>query len=90
MKTVSKVLIILLLSSSLFAKEDYSFDIYNVEKYNRTIPALSLAYTPEKKRGFQVVLSYMSTLFNLKKQHPQEYTLNEKYDTLKMSFSFQF
>jgi len=80
----------LLLSSSLVAQDNYKFDIYNVEAYNRSIPAFSLSLKPKKKEGFEFIISYVSTLFSLKNNRPSQYAFNEKYDNLKMSFSFNF
>jgi hypothetical protein len=89
MKTLSSILLLLLLSSALYAKKNYEFDLYNVDRYNQSIPALSLAYTPKSSHGFKFILSYVSTLFQLEKAN-NEYALNDKYDNLKMSLNFRF
>ena len=84
------ITIMFLLTTSLYAQESYKIDIYNVEAYNRSIPALSLSLKPEKKKGFELIISYVSTLFSLEKSRPSQYAFNERYDNLKMSFSFDF
>jgi hypothetical protein len=89
MKALFTTILLLSLSNSLFAQQDYKLDIYNVEAYNRSIPALSLSITPKKINGFRLIISYVSTLFSFEKP-TQEYALNEKYDNVKMSFNFKF
>ncbi|SFV65846.1 hypothetical protein MNB_SM-6-251 [hydrothermal vent metagenome] len=89
MKTLITAILFLFLSTSLVASDNYKFDIYNVDAYNRSIPAISLAITPNNKSEFQFIFSYVSTLFNFKKP-VQEYTMNDKYTNMQMSLNFKF
>ncbi|MEN4052401.1 MULTISPECIES: hypothetical protein [Sulfurimonas] len=89
MKTLISAILLLFLSTSLFSADNYKFDIYNVDAYNRSIPAISLAITPKNSSGFQFILSYVSTLFSFEKP-VQEYTLNDKYTNVQMSLNFRF
>jgi len=89
MKTLFSLILLVALSTSLFAEKNYSFDIYNINAYNSSIPALSLAITPKNKSGFKFILSYVSTLFNFGKTTP-EYALSDKYDNISMSLNFRF
>ena len=91
MKTLLATVLFLCLSTSLYAEQNYKFDIYNVNAYNRSIPALSLAITPQKSDGFRFILSYISTIFSLnKEQHINEYALGDKYTNVQVSFNFRF
>ena len=89
MKTLISVIFLLSLSSSLFAQDNYKFDVYNVEAYNQSIPAISLAIAPKNSSGFQFILSYVSTLFSFE-EPSQEYTLSDNYSNVQMSFNFKF
>jgi hypothetical protein len=88
MKTLFSIFVLLLLSS-LNAQDSYKFNIYNVETYNRSIPALSLAFTPKNDSGIKFIVSYVSTLFKLDKT-TTEYVLNNTYDNVTMSLNFKF
>jgi len=91
MKTLLTTVLFLMLSTSLYAEQNYKFDIYNVNAYNRSIPALSLSVTPQKSNGFKLILSYISTIFTLNNnQHINEYALNDTYTNVQVSFNFRF
>ncbi len=89
MKALISVIFLLSLSTSLFAQDSYRFNIYNVDAYNQSIPALSLAITPKKSHGFQFILSYVSTLFSLE-EPSQEYLLSDDYSNVQISLNFKF
>ncbi|MBA1432275.1 MAG: hypothetical protein FAF04_01460 [Epsilonproteobacteria bacterium] len=89
MKTLITAILLLFLFTSLSASDNYKFDVYNVDAYNRSIPAVSLAVTPKNSSGFKFILSYVSTLFSFEKP-VQEYTLNDKYTNMQMSLNFKF
>ena len=78
------------LATSLLAQDNYKLDIYNVKAYNRSMPVLSLSLRSQEQNGFEFIISYVNTLFSLEKTRPTQYALNERYDNLKMSFSFKF
>jgi hypothetical protein len=88
MKALLTTILFLILSSTLFAEQNYSVDIYNVQRYNRSIPAISLALTPKKTHGIKFIFSYMSTLFQFEKPS-REYALNDKYSNLQISLNFK-
>jgi len=79
----------LLLTASLLSAQSYEFNIYSVNAYNQTIPALSLAITPDQNDRFTLILSYVSTLLNLE-QKVEEYTIEDGYTNLQMSLNFKF
>jgi len=87
MKTFISILLVL--STTLSAKQNYKFDISNVNTYNRSIPALSLAFSQHKESEFQFILSYVSTTLSLKRKLQSNEFLNE-YSNINMSFNFNF
>jgi len=87
MKTFISILLVL--STALYAKQNYKFDISNVNTYNRTIPALSLAFSQNKENEFQVILSYVSTTLSLKRKFQSNKFLDD-YSNINMSFNFNF
>jgi hypothetical protein len=88
MKTLLTLLLVACLSSSLFAKDQYNLDFYHVNAYNMEIPALSLEIKPNHMNRFQLIFSYVTTLFTLEKEM---HSLNDEgYSNLQISFNFQF
>ena len=88
MKTLFSVVLFLLLSTQLFANDKYSLDFYNVERYNQTLPAVSLAIAPQHTEGLEFILSYVSNLLHINNE--VEYTLNDKYSNVQLTLSYRF
>ncbi len=88
MKTLFTTILLLFLSTQLFGKDNYSLDFYNIDRYNKSIPAISLALTPKSNNGLKFILSYVSTLFSFKQ--PVEYTQSEEYSNLQLSLTYRF
>jgi len=88
MKTLFSVILFFTLSTQLFANDKYSLDFYNVERYNQSLPAVSLAITPQRTDGLQFILSYVSNLLHIEKQ--LEYTLNDKYSNVQVTLNYRF
>ena len=88
MKKLFTTILLLFLSTQLFGKDNYSLDFYNVDRYNKSIPAISLALTPKSNNGLKFILSYVSTLFSFKQ--PVEYTQSKEYSNLQLSLTYRF
>jgi len=91
MKTLFSAILLLFLSTQLFGKDNYSLDFYNIDRYNQSIPTISLAVTPQNKYGLKFILSYVSTLFSFKKTvKPTEYAQDEEYNNLQLTMTYRF
>jgi len=88
MKTLQMLLLTACLSSSLFAKDQYNLDFYHVNAYNMEIPALALEIKPNHMNRFQLIFSYVTTLFTLEKELSNLDSMG--YSNLQISFNFQF
>ena len=88
MKTLFSVILFSILSTQLFANDNYSLGFYNVQRYNQALPAVSLAITSHHTNGLQFILSYVSNLLHKEKQ--VEYTLNDKYSNVQLTLSYKY
>jgi hypothetical protein len=67
MKNLAKSTIIaILVATPLFAHDDIKINFDRMYSYNRSIPAINLAYKSKAQSKIAVVLSYANSIFDFK------------------------
>jgi len=84
MKFLFPLLLLFLLSSQLSAQDVFRLDF---NKFNGSIPMVSLAVKPYKLNKFEFILSYVSNIFKVEKSF---FKNNDAYSGVQVAFNFRF
>ncbi len=87
MKNLAKfIFTAILVATPLVAKDNIKINFNKMDSYNRSIPAINLAYKSKAKSKIAFILSYANTIFDF------EHTLIEhfKITDMRLVLSYRF
>ena len=84
MKFLFKLLLLFLLSSQLAAQDAFKL---HFNKFNGSIPMISLAVKPSQLNKFEFILSYVSSILKVEESLLKN---NDEYSGVQVAFNFRF